>query len=112
MFEQAELQGTQMGSLRNKRPDLSGRPPCKGVAIGVARDLMVRLMQTERLKSPQKSLIVENQAFGVILAIWAITAILVIFLARVPQMKLAKIDDAERVIKVASQISKRFISKL
>ena len=21
-------------SLRNKRPDLSGRPPCKGVAIG------------------------------------------------------------------------------
>ena len=24
-------------SLRNKRPDLSGRPPCKGVAIGVAR---------------------------------------------------------------------------
>ena len=24
-------------SLRNKRPDLSGRPPCKGVAMGVAR---------------------------------------------------------------------------
>ena len=24
-------------SLRNKRPDLSGRPPCKGVAIGDAR---------------------------------------------------------------------------
>ena len=24
-------------SLRNKRPDLSGRPPCKGMAIGVAR---------------------------------------------------------------------------
>ena len=24
-------------SLRNKRPGLSGRPPCKGVAIGVAR---------------------------------------------------------------------------
>ena len=24
-------------SLRNKRPDFSGRPPCKGVAIGVAR---------------------------------------------------------------------------
>ena len=29
--------------------------------------LMVRLMQKERLKSPQKSLIIENQAFGVIL---------------------------------------------
>ena len=26
-----------VSSLRNKRPDLSGRPPCKGVAIGVAR---------------------------------------------------------------------------
>ena len=25
------------GSLRNKRPGLSGRPPCKGVAMGVAR---------------------------------------------------------------------------
>ena len=24
-------------SLGNKRPDLSGRPPCEGVAIGVAR---------------------------------------------------------------------------
>ena len=24
-------------SLRNKKPDLSGRPPCKGMAIGVAR---------------------------------------------------------------------------
>ena len=24
-------------SLRNKRPGLSGRPPCKGVAIGIAR---------------------------------------------------------------------------
>ena len=28
---------TPLSSLRNKRPDLSGRPPCKGVAIGVAR---------------------------------------------------------------------------
>ena len=28
---------SQNSSLRNKRPDLSGRPPCKGVAIGVAR---------------------------------------------------------------------------
>ena len=27
----------ETSSLRNKRPDLSGRPPCKGVAIGVAR---------------------------------------------------------------------------
>ena len=28
---------SQNSSLRNKRPDLSGWPPCKGVAIGVAR---------------------------------------------------------------------------
>ena len=41
--------------------------------------LMVRLMQKERLKSPQKSLIIENQAFWVILAILAKTAILVIW---------------------------------
>ena len=40
--------------------------------------LMVRLMQKERLKSPQKSLIFENQAICVILAILAKTAILVI----------------------------------
>ena len=40
--------------------------------------LMVRLMQKERLKSPQKSLIIENQAFWVILAILAKTAISVI----------------------------------
>ena len=26
-----------LSSLRNKRPGLSGRPPCKGVATGVAR---------------------------------------------------------------------------
>jgi hypothetical protein len=35
-------------------------------------------MQKERLKSPQKSLIIENQAFWVILDILAKTAILVI----------------------------------
>ena len=46
MFEQAELQGTQMGP---------NGPP----------------IQKERLKSPPKSLIIENQAFGVILAILA-----------------------------------------
>ena len=46
MFEQAELQGTQMGP--------NGSPNA----------------QKERLKSPQKSLIIENQAF------WAIVAIL------------------------------------
>ena len=43
--------------------------------------LLVRLMQKERLKLPQKSLILENQAFAVILAILAQTAILVIILA-------------------------------
>ena len=31
------LRHSTSSSLRNKRPDLSGRPPCKGVAIGVAR---------------------------------------------------------------------------
>jgi len=40
--------------------------------------LMVRLMQKERLRSPQKSPILENQAIGVILAILAKTAIWVI----------------------------------
>ena len=40
--------------------------------------LMVRLMQKERLKSPQKSLILENWAIWVILVILAKTAILVI----------------------------------
>ena len=39
---------------------------------------MVRLMQKERLKSPPKSLIIENQAFGVILAIFPQMGILVI----------------------------------
>ena len=34
---------------------------------------MICLMQKERLKSPQKSLIIENQAFGVIFAILAKT---------------------------------------
>ena len=37
--------------------------------------LMVRLMQKERLKSPHKSLIIENQAIVVIWAILAKTAI-------------------------------------
>ena len=40
--------------------------------------LMIRLVQKERLKSPQKSLIIENQAFGVIFGILAKTALLVI----------------------------------
>ena len=40
--------------------------------------LMVHLMQKERLKSPQKSPILENQAIWVILAILAQTAIWVI----------------------------------
>ena len=37
--------------------------------------LMVRLMQKERLKSPHKSLIIENQAFWVILAKIAILVV-------------------------------------
>ena len=32
--------------------------------------LMIRLVQKERLKSPKKSLIIENQASGVILEFW------------------------------------------
>ena len=39
---------------------------------------MARLMQKERLKSPQKSLIIENQAIWVILVILPQMAILVI----------------------------------
>ena len=39
--------------------------------------LVVRLMQKERLKSPQKSLVIENQAIWVILAIFPQMAILV-----------------------------------
>ena len=42
--------------------------------------LMVRLMQKDRLKSPQKSPIIENQAFGVLLAIFAKTAIILVIL--------------------------------
>ena len=40
--------------------------------------LTVRLLQKERPKSPQKSPILENKAYGVILAILAQTAILVV----------------------------------
>ena len=39
------------GSLRNKRPDLSGRPPCKGVAIEVART-GARLSGERTLRAP------------------------------------------------------------
>ena len=39
------------------------------------RALLIRLMQKGRLKSPQKSLLIENQAFGVILAMLAKNAI-------------------------------------
>ena len=67
--------------------------------------IMVRLMQKERLKSPQKSRIIENQAFWVILAILAKTATWVIlashFRARVdtptksPNWGLARINVTE-----------------
>ena len=46
---------------------------------------MVRLLQKERLKSPQKSpIILKNQAIWVILAILAKTAILVILASHFP----------------------------
>ena len=61
--------------------DIEGFRPCLSKpsyrAPNWAR--VVRLMQKERLKSPQKSLIFENQAICVILAILAKTSILVIF---------------------------------
>ena len=73
--------------------DIEGFRPC----LSKPRDgapkwaLMVRLMQKERLKSPQKSLMIENQAFWVILGILAKTALLVIlashFRARVDTPK-------------------------
>ena len=69
MFEQAELQGTQMGPI--------GPPTI--------------VMQKERLKSPQKSPILENQAFWVILVILAKTAILVI-LANLASHFRARVD--------------------
>ena len=44
--------------------------------------LMARLMQKEqRVNSPRKSKIIENLAFGIVLAIWAKTAISVVILA-------------------------------
>ena len=60
--------------------DIEGARPCLSKPSYRAPKwaLMVRLMQKERLKSPQKSLIIENQAFWVILAILAKTAILVL----------------------------------
>ena len=60
--------------------DIEGFRPCLSKPSYMAPKwaLMVRLMQKERLKSPQKSLILENQASWVILAILAKTAILVI----------------------------------
>ena len=60
--------------------DIEGFRPCLSKPSYRAPKwaLMVRLMQKERLKSPQKSPILENQAIWVILAILAQTAILVI----------------------------------
>ena len=60
--------------------DIEGFRPCLSKPSYRAPKwaLMVRLMQKERLKSPQKSPILENQAIWVILAILAKTAILVI----------------------------------
>ena len=37
IFSKMRVTDSCFGSLRNKRPGLSGRPHCKGVAIGVAR---------------------------------------------------------------------------
>ena len=60
--------------------DIEGFRPCLSKPSYRAPKwaLMVRLMQKERLKSPQKLLILENQAFLVILAVLAKTAIFVI----------------------------------
>ena len=67
---------------------------------------MARLLQKERLKSPQKSLIIENQAFWVIFAILAKTAILVVKetkrpgLSGRPHCKGVAIGVASRVAKM------------
>ena len=60
--------------------DIEGVRPCLSKPSYQAPEwaLMVRLTQKERLKSPQNSPILENQAIWVILAILATTAILVI----------------------------------
>ena len=64
---------------------------------------MARLMQKERLKSPQKSPIIENQAIGVTLAIFCQTAILVIlasnFRTRVDAPKKTVMDGS--ILKMA-----------
>ena len=78
---------------RNIFVDIEGFRPCLSKPSYRAPKwaLMVRLMLKERLNSPQKSPIQENQAFGVILAILAKTAVLVIlashFRARVDTPK-------------------------
>ena len=61
--------------------DIEGFRPCLSKPSYKAPKwaLMARLMQKERLKSPQKSPILENQAFWVVLALLATTPILVIF---------------------------------
>ena len=62
--------------LQGGRPERSGllflKLPCLSKPNYRAPKwaLMFRRMQKERLKSPQNSLIIENQAFGVILAIF------------------------------------------
>ena len=60
--------------------NIEGFRPClsKTSYRAPKRALVVRLTQKERLKSPQKSLIIENQAIWVILAILPQMAILVI----------------------------------
>ena len=60
--------------------DIEGFRPCLSKPSYRAPKwaLMVRLMQKERLKSPQKPPILEDQAICVILVILAKTAILVI----------------------------------
>ena len=62
--------------------DIEGFRPCLSKPSYRAPKwaLMVRLMQKERLKSPQKSLIIENQAIWVIFPILPQMAILMMMM--------------------------------
>ena len=58
--------------------------------------LIVRLMQKERLKSPQKSLFIESQAIWVILAILAILPQMAILVNYLASQFRTKVDTPEK----------------
>ena len=53
------VESERESSLRNKRPGLSGRPPCKGVAIGDRHELK-RILKSARSRCARTHQIVSN----------------------------------------------------